>query len=55
MALGYLVANVIVVLLLGWKLKRQNRERAAVAEEVTDVGNAEDWKGDADPRWRFAY
>lgn len=55
MALAYLVANVVVVSILGWRLKKQNEARAAIAEEVTDVGRAEDWKGDEDPRWRFQY
>lgn len=55
MALGYLVANVIVVTLLGWRLKKQNESRAAVAEEIKHVGEVEDWKGDSDVRWRFEY
>ncbi|OAA73080.1 Major facilitator superfamily domain, general substrate transporter [Akanthomyces lecanii RCEF 1005] len=53
LALAYLLANVVVVLLLRWRLKRQNSDRAAVAEEATDVGKAEGWNGDADARWRF--
>ncbi|RSM02364.1 hypothetical protein CEP52_007994 [Fusarium oligoseptatum] len=55
MALGYLVANVIVVSILGWRLKKQNESRAAVAEEIKHVGEVEDWKGDSDVRWRFEY
>ncbi|KAI8653872.1 MFS domain-containing protein [Fusarium sp. Ph1] len=55
MALGYLVANVIVVTFLGWRLKKQNESRAAVAEEIKHVGEVEDWKGDSDVRWRFEY
>ena len=55
MALGYLVANVIVVTLLGWRLKKQNESRAAVVEEIKHVGEVEDWKGDSDVRWRFEY
>lgn len=55
MALAYLVANIVVVTILGWRLKKQNAARAAVAEEVTDVGQAVDWKGDDDARWRFEY
>lgn len=54
-ALGYLVANAIVVLVLRARLHRQNAKRAEVAEEIQDVGKALDWKGDADPRWRFQY
>ncbi|KAJ4322859.1 hypothetical protein N0V84_004623 [Fusarium piperis] len=55
MALGYLVANAIVVTVLGWRLKKQNESRAAVAEEIKHVGEVEDWKGDSDVRWRFEY
>ncbi|KND90424.1 putative transporter [Tolypocladium ophioglossoides CBS 100239] len=54
-ALAYLVANTVVVTLLAWRLRRQNQARAAVVEEVKDVGEAVDWKGDEDPRWRFEY
>ena len=54
-ALGYLVANIIVVTLLGWRLKKQNQARAALAEEIKDVGQVEDWRGDSDPRWRFEH
>lgn len=54
-ALGYLLANTVVVSILAWRLKKQNTARAEVADEVTDVGQAVDWKGDADPRWRFQY
>lgn len=55
MALAYLVANVAVVSVLAWRLKKQNSQRAQVAEEIVDVGTAEDWKGDRDARWRFQY
>ncbi|KAF5021623.1 hypothetical protein F66182_6323 [Fusarium sp. NRRL 66182] len=55
MALAYLVANIVVVTLLGWRLKKQNQSRAAVAEEIKHVGEVEDWRGDSDPRWRFEY
>ncbi|UNI16520.1 hypothetical protein JDV02_002948 [Purpureocillium takamizusanense] len=55
LALAYLVGNVVVVLLLARRLRRQNEQRAAVAEEVKHVGEAPDWKGDVDPRWRFEY
>ncbi|KFG78258.1 MFS transporter [Metarhizium anisopliae] len=54
-ALAYLVANVAVVSVLAWKLRKQNLQRAEVADEVVDVGRAEDWKGDGDARWRFQY
>ncbi|PNY23956.1 Uncharacterized protein TCAP_06103 [Tolypocladium capitatum] len=54
-ALGYLVANVVVVLLLARKLRGENERRAAVAEEIKDVGEVPDWMGDVDPRWRFEY
>ncbi|OAQ97295.1 hypothetical protein LLEC1_00064 [Akanthomyces lecanii] len=55
LALAYLLANAVVVLLLRWRLKRQNSDREAVAEEVTDVGKAAGWEGDVDARWRFQY
>ncbi|RBA15779.1 hypothetical protein FPRO05_12386 [Fusarium proliferatum] len=55
MALGYLVANIVVVTILGWRLKKQNDARAAVSEEIKHVGEVEDWRGDTDPRWRFEY
>ncbi|POR35379.1 Putative transporter [Tolypocladium paradoxum] len=48
MALAYRVASTIVV-----TLRMQNEARAAAVEEVKDVGEAADWKGDEDPRWRF--
>ncbi|KAG8414142.1 hypothetical protein J3458_011791 [Metarhizium acridum] len=54
-ALAYLVANIAVVSVLAWKLKNQNLQRAQVADEIVDVGIAEDWKGDGDARWRFQY
>lgn len=55
MALAYLVANVVVVTLLAWRLKKQNQSRAAISEEIKHVGDVEDWRGDSDPRWRFEY
>lgn len=55
MALAYLVANVVVVLVLARRLKKQNEERAKVVEGVDNVGSLEGWEGDADPRWRFRY
>jgi hypothetical protein len=55
MALAYLIANIVVVTLLGWRLKKQNQSRAAISEEIKHVGDVEDWRGDSDPRWRFEY
>lgn len=55
MALAYLIANIVVVSILGWRLKKQNQSRAAVSEEIKHVGDVEDWKGDSDSRWRFEY
>ncbi|KAI0508865.1 major facilitator superfamily domain-containing protein [Xylaria bambusicola] len=54
-ALGYLLANTIVVTSLALLLKKENERRASVAEEVKEVGEIPDWKGDSDPRWRFEY
>lgn len=54
-ALGYLLANVVVCTIL-WKiLKRENKKREGLAEEVQAVGLLSDWPGDSDPRWRFQY
>ncbi|KAF4443383.1 hypothetical protein F53441_11432 [Fusarium austroafricanum] len=55
MALAYLVANIAVATILGWRLKKQNQTRAVVSEEIKHVGEVEDWRGDSDPRWRFEY
>ncbi|PTD07611.1 putative transporter [Fusarium culmorum] len=55
MALAYLIANIVVVSILGWRLKKQNQSRAAVSEEIKHMGDVEDWKGDSDSRWRFEY
>lgn len=55
MALAYLCANVIVASYIGWRLKAENKARAAISPEVQNVGEAVDWKGDKDPRWRFSY
>ncbi|KAI1453850.1 MFS general substrate transporter [Annulohypoxylon moriforme] len=55
LALAYLVANAVVVTILGIKLKRENKRREAVAEEIKHVGEVADWRGDSDPRWRFEY
>ncbi|TLD11714.1 hypothetical protein PspLS_11790 [Pyricularia sp. CBS 133598] len=52
-AMGYLVANIIVVLTLWRLLSRENARREGIAEEVKAVGALQDWQGDTDPRWRF--
>ncbi|KAK6953747.1 hypothetical protein Daesc_003709 [Daldinia eschscholtzii] len=54
-ALGYLVANAVVVTVLGIRLKRENKRREEIAEEIKHVGEVADWRGDSDPRWRFEY
>lgn len=53
--LGYLVLNVLVSLVLRWRLKRANAQRALIAEELTDVTKTENFLGDKDPRWRYHY
>ncbi|ORY70451.1 major facilitator superfamily domain-containing protein [Pseudomassariella vexata] len=55
MALAYLLANVVVVTVLGLRLRAENRRRDEVSEEIKDVGQVVDWKGDSDVRWRFEY
>ncbi|KAL7806800.1 major facilitator superfamily domain-containing protein [Trichoderma aethiopicum] len=55
MALAYLCANAIVACYIGWRLKAENKRRAEISPEVDNVGDAVDWKGDKDPRWRFSY
>ncbi|KAI0832238.1 MFS general substrate transporter [Hypoxylon sp. FL0890] len=55
LALAYLVANAVVVTILGIRLKRENERREAIAEEIKHVGVIVDWRGDSDPRWRFEY
>lgn len=59
-ALGYLVANLVVVGVLWEVLRRENRVKAEVRERegmealMGDVGDAEgDFLGDRDPRWVF--
>lgn len=59
-ALGYLVANIVVVGILWQVLRRKNaeKERAREAQGLRplmgDVGDAEgDFLGDKDPRWVF--
>jgi MFS family permease len=54
-ALGYLLANVIVVTVLALILRKENRRRALITEEVQHIGEIPDWRGDVDPRWRFEY
>lgn len=53
-AMGYLIANVVVVGTLWWVLKRENqrRDRGAGAERLRGISEGE-WLGDEDPRWRF--
>ncbi|OTB03889.1 hypothetical protein M426DRAFT_12182 [Hypoxylon sp. CI-4A] len=55
LALAYLLANAVVVTILGLRLKRENKRREAIAEEIKHVGEVADWQGDSDPRWRFEY
>ncbi|KAI1432906.1 major facilitator superfamily domain-containing protein [Xylaria sp. CBS 124048] len=54
-ALGYLVADVVVAVVLAVILGRENRRRDLVAEEVKNIGAIMDWKGDGDARWRYEY
>ena len=54
-ALGYLVLNIVIITILGLRLRKQNKQREAIAEEIKHVGEVTDWKGDSDPRWRFQY
>ncbi|KAF9262312.1 MFS general substrate transporter [Marasmius fiardii PR-910] len=50
-ALGYLSANIVVVLILWYILERENRRKKAVLEGG-DLRSGE-LDGDEDPRWRF--
>lgn len=59
-ALGYLVANIIVVAILWQVLHRENAEKERVREAqglrplMGDIGDAEgEFLGDKDPRWVF--
>jgi hypothetical protein len=59
-ALGYLVANIIVVAVTWWVLNRANAQKAVEREQkglrplMGDVGDAEgEFLGDRDPRWVF--
>lgn len=54
-ALGYLVANAVVVTILAVRLKKENKRREGITEEIKHVGEVADWQGDSDPRWRFEY
>ncbi|KAI1332368.1 major facilitator superfamily domain-containing protein [Xylariaceae sp. FL0255] len=54
-ALGYLVLNAVIVGILAYVLRKENKRREAIAVEVKEVGSLEDWEGDKDPRWRFEY
>lgn len=54
-ALGYLIGNVAVSATLWWVLRRENKRREGIAEEVKGIGELKDWPGDKDPRWRFQY
>lgn len=54
-ALGYLLANIAVSTALWFLLRRENRRREGIAQEVREVGDLTDWDGDDDPRWRFQY
>ncbi|KAI9368417.1 major facilitator superfamily domain-containing protein [Aspergillus egyptiacus] len=59
-ALGYLVANVVVVFILWQVLQKENakkanaREREGLPALMDDIGDAQgDFQGDKDPRWIF--
>ncbi|BCS26084.1 allantoate permease family MFS transporter [Aspergillus puulaauensis] len=59
-ALGYLVANIIVVFILWQVLNRENAKKAEIREReglqalIGDIGDTEgEFQGDKDPRWIF--
>lgn len=59
-ALGYLVANIIVVFILWQVLNRENAKKAEIREReglqalMGDIGDADGgFQGDKDPRWIF--
>jgi MFS family permease len=54
-ALSYLLANAIIVTILALVLRKENKRRELISEEIKDVGEDPDWRGDVDPRWRFEY
>ena len=51
-ALAYLAANIVVVTILAFILRRENKRRDALPPSESDLG---EWHGDDDPRWRFTY
>ena len=53
-AMGYLIANVIVVGTL-WSVLKKENERRDRGEKSTRQGEAaeDEWLGDDDPKWRF--
>ncbi|KAF2093933.1 MFS general substrate transporter [Rhizodiscina lignyota] len=54
MALAYMCANVVVVLITWWVLSKENkRKELAEAREGLQVTDDEEWHGDEDLRWRF--
>ncbi|PSK35935.1 hypothetical protein B9Z65_5750 [Elsinoe australis] len=53
MALAYLCGNIIVVTILFFLLRAENRKRDALPKET--VEHQGEWRGDEDPRWRFTY
>ncbi|MCJ1307828.1 hypothetical protein MMC25_001476 [Agyrium rufum] len=61
LAMGYLVANGVVVSILWWVLKRENGRRDRVVAEMDARGEVlpeereGEWRGDEDLRWRFHY
>ena len=55
-ALGYLVANIVVVSVLWRYLTSLNKKRDEIllrSSEKRDVYDSDDFQGDADVRWRF--
>lgn len=54
-ALAYLALTIAVAGALWVILKRENGRREGIAEEVKNVGDLKDWRGDTEPRWRFQY
>lgn len=58
-ALGYLVANIVVVSLQFLILRRENarkareREARGLSALMGDIGEEDDFRGDEDPRWIF--
>jgi MFS family permease len=53
-ALGYMCANIVVVLTIWWVLSRENKRREALeAQGGLQTVDEDEWKGDDDVRWRF--